>query len=53
MSEYIYDDYKVCDRCGTTENLEWGPDPYMEEIHDDNTPVWECATCREQARQDI
>lgn len=42
-----------CISCGTTENLEYGPDPYEEEIHEDDTPVGECADCRRESSRDI
>ena len=50
MSEPVQ---KVCVSCGGTENLEWGPDPYAEEIRGDDTPVWECVHCREESARDI
>lgn len=28
-------------------------DPYADEIHGDNTPVWECRACRYQSCADI
>ena len=42
-----------CCGCGTTEDLELGPDPFMEEIHHDDTPVWECESCRHESAMDI
>ena len=48
---------KECCSCGTTENLEWGPDPYAEDIHNDptrvSTHVWECSHCRYESAMDI
>ena len=29
------------------------PDPYQSEINDDETEVWECASCREESAMDI
>lgn len=46
-----------CTRCScsnTKENpVTKAPDPYASEIHDDDTDVWECASCREQSALDI
>ena len=44
---------KVCCRCGTTENLEYGPEPYNSDINNDQTPVWECKKCRWNSAMDI
>lgn len=44
---------QVCDACGTADDLEFGPDPYAEEIGHDSTPVWECVGCRDQSAMDI
>lgn len=41
---YGYD----CDGVGV-----WGPDPYLEEIEGDSTPLWMCEGCRYGAEQDI
>jgi hypothetical protein len=46
-------DKPTCITCGTTENLEYGPDPFAEEIHGDDTPVWECEACRYESARDI
>ena len=43
-----------CECSDTKENpVTLGPDPYADEIHDDNTEVWECENCREDSRMDI
>ena len=42
-----------CCICGTTENLEYGPDPYAQDVNEDDTPVWECGNCRYESVQDI
>ncbi len=42
-----------CVGCGTEVDLEFAPDPYQEEINDDATPVWECASCRVESMDDI
>jgi hypothetical protein len=36
-----------CRDCGCSEGLTFEPDPFSSEIHDDDTPVWLCPTCRE------
>lgn len=43
----------VCCSCGCTEDLEYGHDPFAEEIGHDDTPVWECVACRYQSAMDI
>jgi hypothetical protein len=43
----------ICIHCGTTANLEFGPDPYAMEIHGDETPVWECYYCRYESAMDV
>jgi hypothetical protein len=45
--------HKECCSCGTTKDLEYGPDPYSEDIHGDTTPVWECARCRHESARAI
>jgi C4-type Zn-finger protein len=42
-----------CPSCQQMKDCYWGPDPYASEIHNNNTPVWECADCRYQSAQDI
>jgi hypothetical protein len=42
-----------CFRCGTVEDLEYGPDPYNGDVNNNPTPVWECGYCREQSAGDI
>jgi len=37
--------WQPCEDCGSTENVEYGPDPYASEIHDDETPHYLCAVC--------
>ena len=46
-------DETVCCSCGRKEGLEWGPDPYADEIGHDDTPVWECGPCRDESARDI
>jgi hypothetical protein len=47
----------VCYHCGTegtTDNpVTLGPDPYAYEINNDETEVWECASCRQDSCDDI
>lgn len=40
--------YSEC--CG---DMEFGPDPFAEEIREDSTPVWECSYHRCQSADDI
>ena len=46
-----------CSICGcndTEENpVTKGPDPYNNDINDDDTPVWECSSCRQDRAGDI
>ena len=47
----------ICCQCGCS-NTEKNPvtkepDPYQQEINDDETEVWECASCREDSAMDI
>ena len=36
-----------CYSIGTIDNpVTYGPDPYNKEVHNDNTPVWLCKSCR-------
>ncbi len=53
MSDESQIEYSKCCECGTTEDLEYGPDPMAEEIDGDDTPVWECKECRYQSGMDI
>lgn len=45
----------ACSLCGTpltAEEMIPSPDPYMAEIHNDQTPVLMCAKCREERHLD-
>ena len=46
-----------CEDCGcsnTKENpVTKGPDPFNDEINDDDTEVWECENCRSESALDI
>ena len=44
---------EVCECCLTADDVTFEPDPFASEIHDDDTPVWMCASCREQSAWDI
>lgn len=44
---------QVCCSCGGTTDLKYGPDPYAEEIGGNDTPVWECVSCRHERAMDI
>ena len=47
-------DNHPCCACGTVgDDVTFGPDPYAEEIGNDDTPVWECENCRHESAQDI
>lgn len=39
--------------CGVTQNVTFGPDPFMSEVHGDTTEVWLCEGCRYQRRMDV
>ena len=46
----------VCDRCCgrfLTSELNYGPDPYSEEIKDDDTPCVLCDECLEDSKHAI
>lgn len=43
----------VCQSCGSTENVTFEADPFMDEIEHDNTPVWLCENCRDESGRDI
>jgi len=53
VSDTPREDSLICCVCGTTENLEYGPDPYAEDVNGDDTAVWECFSCRQQSADDI
>ena len=38
---------------GCLGEITYGPDPYAEEIHGDDTPVWKCAEHRCESARDI
>lgn len=42
-----------CKDCDATTGLEYGPDPYAEEIHSNDTPHWMCAGCRRASAMEI
>lgn len=44
----------ACGEFGTPENpVTFGPDPYYQEIHEDDSPVWECERCRQESADEI
>ena len=42
-----------CDRCASTINVTYGPDPYALEINDDDTDMWLCENCRQESADGI
>jgi len=46
-----------CEMCGcsnTKDNpVTKGPDPFQQEINDDDSEVWECESCRSDLADDI
>lgn len=38
---------------GCTNEATFGPDPYAQDIYDDDTPVWMCADCRDDSAMEI
>lgn len=45
---------KKCPVCHKVkDDIEWGPDPYADDIHNDDTPVWECGDCRKTSADEI
>lgn len=49
------DDIKACDTCGETniDLLTYGPDPYIEDVHNRIVMVWLCTRCYKEACDDI
>ena len=43
----------ACGRMFGEGEISFAPDPYNQEINDDDTNVWECSDCREESRGDI
>jgi hypothetical protein len=43
----------ACYACGSVDDVTFDPDPYADEICGDDTPVWECASCRIQSSDDV
>lgn len=44
---------KRCWQCKQVRLCSYGPDPYREDILEDDKPVWECEDCRQNSREDI
>jgi len=42
-----------CKVCGTTKDVTHAPDPFMDDLHGDSTPVWMCEGCREDSTRDL
>ena len=42
-----------CDKLFPVGELSYGPDPYENDINDDDTPVWLCLPCAEDSAADI
>jgi len=45
-----------CVNCGKLfdeKDIVFAPDPFEEEINENDTPVWECEKCREESAGDI
>lgn len=43
----------VCEYCGSTENIEFAPNPFDVDINADETPQHLCEKCRRIAAEDI
>ena len=52
VEEVPEDTSECCINCGNPEAT-CGPDPFMDEIHGDDTPVWLCERCRYESAMDI
>jgi len=58
MCNEPFKDIQVCCSCGkefsvSSGDIEFGPDPFAEDVHNDPTPVWECEDCRYESAMDI
>jgi hypothetical protein len=42
-----------CNHFFAEPDIEWGPDPFSSEIHDDHTPMWLCDDCRYNSMMEI
>ena len=43
---------RKCCKCGTTNDVTFGPDPYDDEVNGNDAPVWECDSCRQESADD-
>lgn len=43
----------VCERCGTTVNVAWCPNPYLNEIENKTVYEWLCDSCYDEIADDI
>lgn len=43
-----------CEKCEHCDSIETtlAPDPYLVDIHDDDTPIWLCQQCRDDRRDE-
>ena len=55
MNGQIIKNDTKCKNCGETDitKLEYGPDPYGQEMGGDETLYWMCESCLESSAQDI
>jgi hypothetical protein len=44
---------KPCEMCGTLENVSLGPDPFLSDVHEDDTEHYLCADCRSERCEEI
>ncbi len=44
---------EACEKLFPPGQIEYAPDPFEEEIHHDETPVWECYGCRREIAREI
>ena len=42
-----------CKKMFSEKDIEYAPDPYSNEIDNDDTKVWECCECRNESADDI
>lgn len=44
---------KTCEQCEKQGLCFFGPDPYAHEIHDNDTPLWQCTFCYRESCDEI
>ncbi len=42
-----------CKDCGTLVEVTFAPEPYEQDLHGDETPVWMCEECREKSAREL